>query len=77
MENTVRAALIGFGGMGREKPVADGVDGLLEVRLANGIYVSGWEERRVSLPVEEQRYLDGLHSRQQAERAGSSDTTLN
>ena len=62
---------------GKGKPVADGVDGLREVQLANGIYVSGWEERRVSLPVEEQRYLDGLHSRQQTERAGSSDTTLN
>ena len=52
---------------GKGKPVADGVDGLREVQLANAIYVSGWEERRVALPVEEKRYLEGLRSRQQAE----------
>ena len=50
------------------KPVADGRDGLLEVQLANAIYVSGWEERRVTLPVDEQCYLDGLRRRQQMER---------
>ena len=48
--------------------VADGWDGLREVQLANAVYVSGWEERRVTIPVEEQRYLDGLYRRQQAER---------
>lgn len=48
--------------------VADGWDGLKEVQLANAVYVSGWEERRVTLPVEEARYLDGLRSRQRAER---------
>ena len=52
---------------GNGKPVADGLDGLREVQLANAIYVSGWEERRVAVPVEEQRYLQGLRSRQQAE----------
>ena len=49
------------------QPVADGWDGLREVQLANAIYVSGWEERRVTLPVEETRYLQGLQSRQKAE----------
>jgi len=53
---------------GKGKPVADGMDGLKEVQLANAIYVSGWEERRVCVPVEEQRYLDGLQCRQQAEQ---------
>ena len=53
---------------GKGKPVADGLDGLKEVQLANAVYVSGWEERRVTVLVAEQRYLDGLHSRQQAER---------
>lgn len=48
--------------------VADGWDGLKEVQLANAVYVSGWEERRVTLPVEEAHYLDGLCSRQRAER---------
>lgn len=48
--------------------VADGRDGWKEVQLANAVYVSGWEERRVTLPVEEARYLDGLQRRQQAER---------
>ena len=50
------------------KLIADGWDGLHQVQLANAIYVSGWEERRVTLPVEEAHYLDGLRSRQQAER---------
>lgn len=53
---------------GKGTPVADGLSGLQEVRLANAVYVSGWEERRVAVPVSEQRYLDGLRSHQQAER---------
>jgi predicted dehydrogenase len=48
--------------------VADGWDGLREVQLANAIYVSGWEERRVALPVAQARYLEGLHSRQRKEQ---------
>lgn len=53
---------------GRGSPVADGMDGLREVQLANAIYVSGWEERRVAVPVAEARYLDGLRSRQREEK---------
>lgn len=49
------------------KLIASGRDGLREVQLANAAYVSGWEERRVSLPVENQRYLEGLRHRQQQE----------
>jgi predicted dehydrogenase len=49
-------------------PVADGMDGLREVQLANAIYVSGWEERRVALPVENDRFLAGLTQRQAQER---------
>ena len=48
--------------------VADGRDGLREVQLANAIYVSGWEECRVALPVAESRYLQGLHRRQRKEQ---------
>ena len=48
--------------------IADGWDGLKEVQLANAVYVSGWEERRVAVPVREADYRDGLHSRQQAEK---------
>lgn len=55
---------------GKGKPVADGLDGLREVQLANAIYVSGWEEKRVAVPVEENRYLEGLHRRRQAELEG-------
>ena len=53
---------------GKGSPVADGMDGLREVQLANAIYVSGWEERRVAVPVSEARFLDGLRSRQQEEK---------
>ena len=45
-----------------------GRDGLRQVQLANAIYVSGWEEKKVSVPVEEMRYLDGLVIRQESER---------
>ena len=48
--------------------IADGWDGLKEVQLANAIYVSGWEERRVAVPVREADYRNGLHCRQQAEK---------
>jgi len=47
----------------------DGRDGLKEVELANAIYVSGWEEVRVNLPVAEERFLSGLWARQEEERS--------
>ena len=50
-----------------EKLLTTGRDGLRQVQLANAIYVSGWEECKVSLPVEESRYLKGLGVRQEAE----------
>ena len=51
-----------------EKLLTTGWDGLGQIQLANAIYVSGWEERKVSLPVEESCYLEGLKARQDAER---------
>jgi predicted dehydrogenase len=45
-----------------------GQDGLREVQLANALYVSGWEEKKVTVPVAEERYLDGLTLRRNAER---------
>ena len=46
---------------------ASGEDGLKEVELANAVYVSGWEERKVALPVENEHYLSGLEQRQRME----------
>lgn len=46
---------------------ATGWDGLREVQLANAVYVSGWEERKVTVPVVEHRYLTGLKLRQETE----------
>lgn len=40
---------------------------LLRRDFANAAYVSGWEERRVTLPVDNGRYLDGLYRCQRAE----------
>lgn len=37
--------------------------------LTNAIYVSGWEERRVTVPVEEARYEAGLRQRQEMEKS--------
>ena len=48
---------------------ANGMDGLRQVQLANAIYVSGWEEKKVSIPVGEERYLSGLKLRQETEKA--------
>lgn len=46
---------------------ADGMDGLRTCMLTNAIYVSGWEERRVAVPVERERYENGLRQRQEIE----------
>lgn len=46
---------------------ASGEDGLNTTRLTNAAYVSGWEERRVSLPVEESRFRQGLERCRMAE----------
>ncbi len=46
---------------------ADGIDGLRTAQLTNGIYVSGWEERKVTLPVDTDRYEAGLLARQSME----------
>ena len=51
-----------------EALLTDGWDGLRQIQLANAVYVSGWEERKVALPVEEKRYLEGLMARQAEEQ---------
>lgn len=51
-----------------ERLYADGWDGLRTTQLINAVYVSGWEERRVELPVSEERFLSGLRMRQEQER---------
>lgn len=47
---------------------ADGGDGLRTAQLTNAIYLSGWEERRVTVPVERLRYEAGLRQRQEMEK---------
>ena len=47
---------------------ASGEDGWKTAQLTNAAYVSGWEERRVSLPVEERRFLEGLTTRMKQEQ---------
>ena len=51
-----------------EPLLTTGRDGLREVQLANAVYVSGWEEKKVTVPVAEERFLDGLILRQEIER---------
>lgn len=46
---------------------ASGSDGLRTAQLTNAIYVSGWEERRVAVPVAPERYETGLKERQELE----------
>nr|MBQ8243929.1 Gfo/Idh/MocA family oxidoreductase [Oscillospiraceae bacterium] len=47
---------------------ADGTDGLRTAQLTNAIYVSGWEERRVAVPVGAEEYEAGLRKRQDMEK---------
>ena len=49
---------------------ADGWDGVKTAELTNAIYVSGWEECRVRVPVSEERFCRGLELRQKEEREG-------
>ena len=51
-----------------EPLLTTGWDGLRQIQLANAIYVSGWEERKVSIPVEPERYREGLTARQNTEK---------
>ena len=60
-ENYVRHILKG------EPLFADGTDGLKTAQLTNAIYLSGWEERRVTVPVESRQYEEGLRARQEME----------
>jgi hypothetical protein len=50
-----------------EKLLTTGWDGLRQVQLANAIYVSGWEEKKVTVPVVQEQYLNGLRNRQRIE----------
>ena len=61
MQNFARHLLYG------EKLLTTGRDGLRQVQLANAIYVSGWEEKKVTVPVAQERYLNGLRDRQRIE----------
>lgn len=44
-----------------------GWDGLRQVQLANAVYVSGWSEKKVRLPVKEAEFVDGLVIHQEME----------
>lgn len=61
LENYARHLLYG------DTLFADGSDGLRTALLTNAIYVSGWEERRVALPLESGRYEAGLKQQQELE----------
>ena len=47
---------------------ADGTDGLRTAQLTNAIYVSGWEEKKVAMPVAAERYEALLQQRQTLEK---------
>lgn len=48
--------------------IATGEDGLRQVQLTNAVYVSGWQERRVTLPVAADDFRKGLAACQNRER---------
>ena len=45
-----------------------GWDGFRQVQLANAVYVSGWSEKKVRVPVRDEEFVDGLVIRQELER---------
>lgn len=48
--------------------VADGNDGLNTIMLTNAAYLSGWTEKKVALPFEDEVYLELLEEKIQAEK---------
>ena len=44
-----------------------GWDGFRQVQLANAVYVSGWCEKKVRVPVKDAEFVDGLVIRQEME----------
>ena len=62
LKNFARAILAG------EALIAPGADGVKAIEMINAAYLSAWEERKVRLPLDEERYEALLHAREAAER---------
>ena len=45
---------------GSRRPVADGREGLRSLELADAAYLSAWEDRRIALPLDAERYEAAL-----------------
>lgn len=53
----------------REPLIAPGSDGVNTLTLVNGAYLSAWEGRRLTLPIDGKRYLEELSLREKREAA--------
>ena len=62
LENFARAMLFG------DELVAPGEDGLAALNVATAAYLSGWEHREVTLPIDPEEYERGLNAHIEAEK---------
>ena len=61
-----------------EKLVADGREGIRGLMLSNAMHLSAWENREVSLPIDEQRFYDLLMEKCKMSRhKEEKDVTMN
>lgn len=73
VEKAENPYLLAFGNFAghllRGEPLfADGMDGLRTVQLTNAAYLSGWQEKRVSVPVDAEAFQKELAARQALEQ---------
>ncbi len=54
-----------------EKLIAPGVEGINGLTLSNAVYLSSWLDREVTLPVDEELYLNELNKRIEQEKNAS------
>ena len=62
LENFANAVMYG------EKPIADGFDGADTLSLINAAYLSAWQGKKITLPVDMGEYIALLHERESAEK---------
>jgi len=66
IRNFSRAVLFG------EKLIAPGIEGINGLMLSNAVYLSGWLDREIELPVDENLYFEQLQKRIAMEQEGKA-----
>ena len=51
--------------------IAPGEEGIRGLTISNAIHLSGWTGEKVTLPIDEERYIEELEKRKEEERASA------